>query len=58
MRQGVDVVTVAGLMGHSRLETTRRYSAPTEDDIAARLAAIDAEQLPGQTSIPLADEPA
>lgn len=38
IREGVDVVTVAELMGHSRLETTRRYTAPTNAD---RLAAID-----------------
>lgn len=81
IREGVDVVTVADLMGHSRLETTRRYSAPTNADrqaavdtldvddvqppgrprpsaaeIAARLAEVDAEQIPGQTSIPVPTE--
>lgn len=81
IREGIDVVTVAELMGHSRLETTRRYSAPTDADrqaavdtlsvadvqlpgrrrpsaaeIAARLAEVDAEQIPGQTSIPVPTE--
>jgi integrase/recombinase XerC len=32
VRQGVDIVTVAELAGHSRLETTRRYSLPTAND--------------------------
>lgn len=31
VRAGVDVVTVAEIAGHSRLETTRRYSLPTAD---------------------------
>jgi integrase/recombinase XerC len=29
IRSGTDVVTVAEIAGHSRLETTRRYSLPT-----------------------------
>ena len=31
----VDLVTVATYLGHSRLDTTARYSQPTEDDLAA-----------------------
>jgi len=31
----VDMVTVATYLGHSRLDTTARYSQPTEDDLAA-----------------------
>lgn len=31
IRLGADVVTVAEIAGHSRLETTRRYSLPTAD---------------------------
>lgn len=30
----VDLVTAAAFLGHSRLETTRRYSEPSEDDLA------------------------
>ena len=33
VRDGVDLPTVAALMGHARLETTRRYSAPSADDL-------------------------
>lgn len=33
-RSGVDVVTVAQLMGHKRLETTRRYSLPADLEAA------------------------
>ncbi len=38
VRQGTDVVLVAELMGHSRLESTRRYSLPSAGD---RVRAID-----------------
>ncbi|WP_433445455.1 tyrosine-type recombinase/integrase [Nonomuraea sp. CA-141351] len=30
LRQGVDIVVVAELMGHARLDTTRRYTNPQE----------------------------
>ena len=30
IRAGIDIVTVAEIAGHSRLETSRRYSLPTE----------------------------
>jgi len=33
VRDGVDLPIVADLMGHARLETTRRYSAPSADDL-------------------------
>jgi site-specific recombinase XerD len=33
VRDGVDLPTVAGLMGHARIETTRRYAAPSEEDM-------------------------
>jgi site-specific recombinase XerD len=39
VRAGVDLVTVAELMGHARLETTRIYTRPTRDD---RERALDA----------------
>lgn len=32
VRSGCDLILVAELAGHSRLETTRRYSMPTEND--------------------------
>jgi integrase/recombinase XerC len=35
VRNGQDLVQVAALMGHARVETTRRYAKPTEDDLAA-----------------------
>ncbi len=37
-RSGVDVVTVAQLMGHKRLETARRYTLPTQTDMEAAVA--------------------
>jgi site-specific recombinase XerD len=41
-RAGVDLVTIAGLAGHARLDTTRRYTLPSQAD---RQAAIDAVQV-------------
>lgn len=32
VREGHDIVLVAELMGHARLETTRRYTKPSETD--------------------------
>ena len=37
VRQGTDIVTVAALAGHARLETTRRYSLPSAADRARAL---------------------
>jgi len=44
VRAGVDVVLVAELAGHRSLETTRRYSLPSEADrqAAVELASVDA----------------
>lgn len=42
VRNGVDLVTVAELAGHSRIETTRRYSLPSESD---RQQAVDDLQI-------------
>ena len=38
VRGGTDLVTVAAILGHARLETTRTYSKPTEED---HLKALD-----------------
>lgn len=38
VRSGVDIVTVAEVAGHARLETTRRYSLPTAD---VKIAAME-----------------
>ncbi len=43
VRSGVDIVLVAEVLGHSSLETTRRYSLPTEDDRAAPLELLVVE---------------
>lgn len=37
LRGKTDLVVVAELMGHSRLDTTRQYSLPTEQDKADAL---------------------
>jgi site-specific recombinase XerD len=37
VRGGTDLVVVAELMDHARLETTRQYSLPTEEDKADAL---------------------
>jgi len=39
VRRGVDLATVAELAGHRRLETTRRYARPSDED---RQAAVEA----------------
>lgn len=40
VRDGVDLPTVATLMGHARIETTRRYSAPSADDLERAIASL------------------
>lgn len=42
VRQGCDLVLVAELAGHRRLETTRRYSLPSDID---RLSAVENLQI-------------
>jgi len=39
MRAGVDVVVVAGLLGHSSLDTTRTYTRPSDHEPAAAVEA-------------------
>lgn len=40
IRKGVDIVIVAEMLGHSRLDTTRIYSLPTDADREAALEAL------------------
>jgi len=40
VRAGIDLVTVAELMGHARLETTRVYTLPTKADRERALSAL------------------
>ena len=39
---GADVVTVAALLGHAKLETTMIYTQPNEDDLAEAVARLEA----------------
>ena len=43
VRKGHDLVLVADIAGHKRLETTRRYSLPSEKDRAAAMEDIQVE---------------
>jgi integrase/recombinase XerC len=40
VRSGADVVLVAEIAGHRRLDTTRRYSLPSQADKDAALEAV------------------
>jgi integrase/recombinase XerD len=42
-RNGVDIVTVAELMGHASLETTRLYTRPREADMQRAVDALSAD---------------
>ena len=44
LRNGADIVTVAELMGHRRLDTTRLYTLPTERDPEDAVARLPADQ--------------
>ncbi|KUP97163.1 tyrosine-type recombinase/integrase [Thermobifida cellulosilytica] len=43
-KEPVDLVTVAELMGHADINTTRRYALPTEADTAAALDVLTVDQ--------------
>lgn len=43
VRGGNDIVLVAEIAGHKRLETTRRYSLPSKQEKAAALASLEVE---------------
>ncbi|WP_280500255.1 tyrosine-type recombinase/integrase [Nocardia farcinica] len=42
--RGVDIVLVAELLGHARLEDTRRYCLPTADEKAAAVAGLHTDR--------------
>jgi site-specific recombinase XerD len=42
--KGVDIVLVAELLGHARLEDTRRYTLPTADEKAAAVAGLTVDR--------------
>jgi site-specific recombinase XerD len=43
-RKGVDIVTVAELMGHASLETTRLYTRPSADDMQRAVDLLTADE--------------
>jgi integrase/recombinase XerC len=43
VRNGIDLVMVAEIAGHRRLETTRRYSLPTAEDRVAAMESLNVE---------------
>lgn len=43
VRGGTDLVVVAELLGHSRLETTRVYTRPTREDAIKALELLDTD---------------
>ena len=44
VRGGTDLVIVADLLGHARLETTRVYTGPTDEDRATALNLLDVDE--------------
>src|SRR5207237_10796829 len=43
-RSGVDIVTVAELMGHASLETTRLYTRPSAEDMQRAVDLLTADE--------------
>lgn len=44
VRDGVDLVTVAALMGHARLETTRAYTQPSQADLERAIESLPIDE--------------
>ena len=44
--QGVDLVTVARLLGHTRLDTTARYTTPSESDLEKAVEKLEVDHIP------------
>jgi integrase/recombinase XerC len=44
LRNGADIVVVAELMGHRRLDTTRLYTLPTDTDLEDGVSRLPADQ--------------
>ena len=44
VRSGVDLVTVAELMGHASLETTRLYTRPSTADMQRAIDLLSADE--------------
>jgi integrase len=43
-RSGIDLVTVAELLGHVSLDSTRIYTLPTDDDLDAAVALLTVDR--------------
>jgi len=44
VRSGVDLVTVAELLGHASLDSTRIYTLPTDDDLDAAIGRLTVDR--------------
>jgi site-specific recombinase XerD len=42
---GVDLVTVSRLLGHTRLDTTARYTTPSEKDLEKAVAKLEFDNI-------------